>query len=55
MPEPKKTPKWKLYTKKGDKGKTMLFGGSMVDKNSLRIETYGTIDELNAHVGRVHD
>jgi cob(I)alamin adenosyltransferase len=46
----------KLYTKTGDKGKTGLFGGQRVPKNSLRIETYGTIDELNSILGivRVH-
>ena len=41
----------KIYTKKGDKGETGLFGGERVKKNSLRIEAYGTIDELNAFIG----
>jgi cob(I)alamin adenosyltransferase len=41
----------KIYTKTGDKGKTGLFGGERVSKNSLRIEAYGTIDELNAFIG----
>ena len=41
----------KIYTKTGDKGETGLFGGERVSKNSLRIETYGTIDELNAFLG----
>jgi cob(I)alamin adenosyltransferase len=41
----------KIYTKTGDKGETGLFGGERVSKNSLRIETYGTIDELNAFIG----
>jgi len=43
----------KLYTKTGDKGKTGLFGGQRVPKDSLRIETYGTIDELNSVLGIV--
>ena len=37
----------KVYTKKGDKGTTQLIGGTRVPKNTLRIEAYGTIDELN--------
>ena len=41
----------KIYTKKGDKGETGLFGGERVKKNSLRIEAYGTIDELNSFIG----
>ena len=41
----------KIYTKTGDKGETGLFGGERVSKNSLRIETYGTIDELNSFLG----
>ncbi len=41
----------KIYTKTGDKGETGLFGGERVFKNSLRIEAYGTIDELNAFIG----
>ncbi|GGG12241.1 Cob(I)yrinic acid a,c-diamide adenosyltransferase [Lysinibacillus alkalisoli] len=40
----------KLYTKTGDKGKTALIGGR-VEKDDLRVETYGTVDELNAFVG----
>ena len=43
----------KIYTKTGDKGETGLFGGERVSKNSLRIEAYGTIDELNAFIGLV--
>lgn len=43
----------KIYTKGGDKGKTSLLGGARVDKFALRIEAYGTIDELNSHVGLV--
>lgn len=43
--------KFKIYTKKGDDGKTQLFGGSRVPKHHLRVECYGTMDELNSHVG----
>lgn len=45
----------KIYTKTGDKGKTSLFGGSKVSKAHLRIESYGTIDELNSYVGLIRD
>jgi cob(I)alamin adenosyltransferase len=38
----------KIYTKGGDKGETGLYGGERVSKDSLRIETYGTVDELNS-------
>ena len=41
----------KIYTKTGDNGETGLFGGERVSKNSLRIEAYGTIDELNSFLG----
>jgi cob(I)alamin adenosyltransferase len=41
----------KIYTKTGDSGETGLFGGERVSKNALRIEAYGTIDELNAFIG----
>jgi cob(I)alamin adenosyltransferase len=41
----------KLYTKTGDDGGTGLFGGGRVRKDDLRIEAYGAIDELNAHIG----
>lgn len=41
----------KIYTKTGDKGKTSLYGGKRVSKASLRVETYGTVDELNAAIG----
>lgn len=45
----------KIYTKKGDKGMTSLFGGKMMPKNALRIDAYGTVDELNSSVGLVID
>ena len=41
----------KIYTKKGDTGKTSLVGGRRVSKSDARIEAYGTIDELNAQLG----
>jgi cob(I)alamin adenosyltransferase len=43
----------KIYTKTGDEGETGLFGGGRVSKDSLRIEAFGTVDELNAHLGMV--
>lgn len=43
----------KIYTKKGDTGKTSLLGGKVVKKSNQRINTYGTIDELNSHLGLV--
>jgi cob(I)alamin adenosyltransferase len=45
----------KIYTKKGDSGKTGLIGGTRVSKGSMRIDAYGTIDELNSYVGVVRD
>ncbi|WP_161888813.1 cob(I)yrinic acid a,c-diamide adenosyltransferase [Pontibacter russatus] len=45
----------KLYTKTGDKGTTSLIGGTRVPKSDLRIEAYGTIDELNSYIGLVRD
>lgn len=41
----------KLYTRNGDDGTTGLFGGQRVSKDDLRVEAYGTVDELNSHVG----
>lgn len=41
----------KIYTKKGDSGETGLLGGTRVPKYDLRIEAYGTVDELNSHIG----
>jgi cob(I)alamin adenosyltransferase len=46
---------FKIYTKSGDKGETSLFGGKRLPKDHLRIEAYGTIDELNACLGLVRD
>lgn len=43
----------KIYTKTGDKGTTSLFGGSRVPKYHLRIESYGTVDELNSNIGMI--
>ena len=45
----------KIYTKAGDAGKTSLIGGTKVSKSHLRIETYGTTDELNSYIGLVGD
>lgn len=45
----------KIYTKTGDKGTTSLIGGTKVSKNDIRIETYGTIDELNSWIGNIND
>lgn len=45
----------KIYTKTGDKGKTSLFGGTRVPKYHLRIEAYGTVDELNSYIGLIRD
>lgn len=46
---------FKIYTKTGDKGTTSLLGGTKVPKSDLRIETYGTVDELNSWIGLVGD
>lgn len=45
----------KIYTKTGDKGKTSLIGGTKVSKSHLRIEAYGTVDELNSCIGLCKD
>lgn len=45
----------KIYTKTGDFGKTSLIGGTKVPKSHLRIESYGTVDELNSYIGLVSD
>ncbi len=46
---------FKIYTKTGDKGSTSLIGGVRVPKNHIRIESYGTVDELNSYLGMVTD
>ncbi|AFL81675.1 ATP:cob(I)alamin adenosyltransferase [Aequorivita sublithincola DSM 14238] len=43
----------KIYTKTGDKGTTALFGGTRVPKHNIRIESYGTVDELNSYLGLI--
>ena len=43
----------KIYTKTGDKGQTSLIGGTRVAKNSVRLEAYGTVDELNSYLGLI--
>src|SRR5690606_8897410 len=45
----------KIYTKTGDKGTTALFGGTRVPKYNIRIESYGTVDELNSYLGLIRD
>ncbi len=45
----------KIYTKTGDKGETSLFGGTRVPKHHIRIESYGTVDELNSYIGLLRD
>ncbi len=45
----------KIYTKTGDKGQTSLIGGTRVPKHHIRIESYGTVDELNSYVGLIRD
>lgn len=44
----------KIYTKTGDKGQTSLFGGTRVPKHHVRLEAYGTVDELNSCIGVLH-
>jgi cob(I)alamin adenosyltransferase len=46
---------FKIYTKTGDLGKTSLIGGTKVLKSHIRIETYGTVDELNSYIGLISD
>jgi cob(I)alamin adenosyltransferase len=45
----------KIYTKTGDEGETSLFGGKRVPKHHIRIEAYGTVDELNSYIGLIRD
>jgi cob(I)alamin adenosyltransferase len=45
----------KVYTKKGDTGQTGLIGGTRVEKYALRIDSYGTVDELNSYIGLLRD
>ncbi len=45
----------KIYTKTGDKGKTSLFGGTRVPKHHIRIDSYGSVDELNSWIGLIAD
>ena len=45
----------KVYTKTGDSGTTALFGGTRVPKDHIRIESYGTVDELNSWIGLIRD
>ena len=46
---------WKIYTKTGDKGETSLIGGTRVQKYDDQVEAYGSIDELNSHLGLIRD
>lgn len=46
---------FKIYTKTGDKGQTSLIGGTRIPKFDDRIEAYGTVDELNSHIGLIRD
>ncbi|MBM3413420.1 MAG: cob(I)yrinic acid a,c-diamide adenosyltransferase [Bacteroidetes bacterium] len=46
---------FRIYTKTGDSGTTSLIGGTKVSKSHLRIESYGTVDELNSYLGLCHD
>jgi len=45
----------KIYTKTGDQGTTALFGGQRLPKSDLRIDTFGTVDELNSFIGLLRD
>lgn len=51
MNPPQKPSKVRIYTKTGDEGKTSLANGTRVSKSNARVETYGTIDELNSQIG----
>jgi cob(I)alamin adenosyltransferase len=44
---------FKIYTRKGDDGKTALLGGDRVSKHHIRVESYGTVDELNSYLGLI--
>lgn len=55
LQKPKVNCVMKIYTKTGDKGTTALIGGMRVPKYNLRLETYGTIDELMSFIGLLHD
>jgi cob(I)alamin adenosyltransferase len=58
MPEPFDNPRLainRVYTRRGDRGETGLVGGQRVPKDSLRIEAYGTVDELNAFIGAARE
>ena len=46
---------FKIYTKTGDKGLTSLIGGTRLPKHHIRIEAYGTVDELNSNIGLIRD
>ncbi len=46
---------FKIYTKTGDKGETSLFGGKRLPKSHIRIDSYGTVDELNSFIGLIRD
>lgn len=46
---------FKIYTKTGDQGETSLFGGKRLPKSHLRIDAYGTVDELNSYLGLLRD
>ncbi len=46
---------FRIYTKTGDRGETSLFGGKRLPKSHIRIDAYGTVDELNSYIGLVRD
>ncbi|MFT6021695.1 MAG: cob(I)alamin adenosyltransferase, partial [Saprospiraceae bacterium] len=46
---------FKIYTKTGDKGTTGLYGGRRLPKSHIRIDAYGTVDELNSYIGLIRD